>query len=502
MRESLSNEIESIMTVIGHNYDVVVREIILGRTGRKAAIIYIATIGDTNSINLNVLQPLMQMEATSEDSLSDRFKERVMQSTITLSEMMETDSRTVCIRNLLSGNTALMLEDISTYIILSTSNLEGRSIAEPTSESVVRGSREGFVEKISTNISLIRQRIKDPSFTMLQYHVGKRSERELVAAFIKDIANDQMVEEVCRRIELIDIDDAAESGFIEQFIEDNTFSPFPQVMNTERPDRVVSALMEGKVAILLDGTPFVLLVPVTFPMMLYSPEDSNERWLFSSLVRIMRYTLAVISLYLPSLYIAFISFHQGLIPTKLAISITSSREGVPFPTFVEAMMMELTIEILREAAIRLPKPIGQAIGMVGGLVIGQSAVQAGIVSPIMVIIVAVTAISSYTVPLYSAGIAIRMLRFFMMLASAMLGLYGIIMVSLLILSHLMKLKSFGTNYAGVYVHYRPTDWRDSIVKFPLKWLKNRQRLLEPKDNERLHIHETQVEGTGNEGSAE
>lgn len=484
--ETLSDSVKSIMDVIGHNHDVVLREIILGSTGRKAAIIYITTIGSSEVINKSVLQPLMHMEAADDDLSSDGFKARVLGTTIVLSELIESDSVAACVRNILSGNTVLIIDQINSYIILSTAHQEGRNIEEPKSESVVRGSREGFVENISTNISLIRQRIKDPSFTMQQYHVGKRTERELVIAFIKDIANDQIVEEVCRRVETIDIDDAAESGYIEQFIEDNTFSPFPQIMNTERPDRVVNALMEGKVAILLDGTPFVLVVPVTFPMMLYSPEDNNERWLYSSLIRIIRYILVVVSLYLPSLYIAFISFHQGLIPTKLAISITSSREGVPFPTFIEAMMMEITIEILREAAIRLPKPIGQAIGMVGGLVIGQSAVQAGIVSPIMVIVVAVTAISSYTIPIYSAGIAMRLLRFFMMLAAAVLGLYGIIMVTLLLLSHIMKLKSFGTNYAGVFVHYYPSDWKDSVLKFPLKWIKERPKLLDPKDKKRAN----------------
>lgn len=484
--ETLSDSVKSIMDVIGHNHDVVLREFILGSTGRKAAIIYITTIGSSEVINKSVLQPLMNMQAADGDLLADLFKERVLGTTILLSELVEIDSVSASIRNILSGNTVLMIDQISSYIILSTAHQEGRSIQEPKSESVVRGSREGFVENISTNISLIRQRIKDPTFTMLQYHVGKRTERELVIAFIKDIANDQIVEEVCRRIEKIDIDDVAESGFIEQFIEDNTFSPFPQIMNTERPDRVVNALMEGKVAILLDGTPFVLIVPVSFPMMLYSPEDNNERWIYSSLIRFMRYVLVVTSLYLPSLYIAFISFHQGLIPTKLAISITSSREGVPFPTFIEAMMMEITIEILREAAIRLPKPIGQAIGMVGGLVIGQSAVQAGIVSPIMVIVVAVTAISSYTIPIYSAGIAMRLLRFFMMFAAAVLGLYGIIMVTLLLLSHIMKLKSFGTNYAGVYVHYHASDWKDSIIKYPLKWIKDRPKILDPKDDKRAN----------------
>ncbi|MCY8410836.1 spore germination protein, partial [Bacillus haynesii] len=237
---------------------------------------------------------------------------------------------------------------------------------------------------------------------------------------------------VKKRIEKIDIDDVLESGFVEQLIEDNYLSPFPQVQSTERLDRVMSALMEGRVAILLDGTPFVLIVPVTFSMLLQSPEDYYERWLPSSLIRIMRIGAAMISLLGPALYISFISFHPGLIPSELAISITGTRVGVPFPSLIEALIMEVAIEILREAGLRLPKPIGPAMGIVGGIIIGEAAVQAGIVSPIMVIVVAVTAISSFAIPQYSAGISLRMLRFVAMFCAAVFGLYGVIMFFLML----------------------------------------------------------------------
>ena len=218
--------------------------------------------------------------------------------------------------------------------------------------------------------------------------------KELVVAFIKDLASTELVEEIKSRIQKIDIDSVLESGYIEQLIEDNYLSPFPQIQNTERPDRVISALMEGRVAILLDGTPFVLIAPVTFSMLLQSPEDYYERWIPGTLLRLLRFMTAFVSLFAPALYISFISFHPGLIPTKLAISIIGSREGVPFPALIEALIMEVAIEVLREAGLRLPKPIGPAMGIVGGLIIGQAAVEAGIVSPIMVIVVAVTAISS------------------------------------------------------------------------------------------------------------
>ena len=309
-------------------------------------------------------------------------------------------------------------------------------------------------------------------------------QKELVIAYIDEIVKPNLVKEVRKRIETIHLDDVAESGYIEQLIEDNYLSPFTQVQSTERPDRVVAALLEGRVAILLDGTPFALIVPVTFNMLLQSPEDYYERWLSSSLIRLLRYFAAGISLFGPSLYIAFVSFHQGLIPTKLALSMMATRQGVPFPALIEALIMEVAIEILREAGLRLPKPIGPTMGIVGGLVIGEAAVQAGIVSPIMVIVVALTAISSFAIPQYNAGITLRMLRFVAMFSAALFGLYGIILFFLFLCSHLVKLKSFGVSYLSPTVPYRAGDWKDFMVRMPFRMMKHRPRLLKPKDSVR------------------
>lgn len=310
----------------------------------------------------------------------------------------------------------------------------------------------------------------------------------MVIAYIKEIADPNLVEEVKKRIQTINIDDVAESGYVEQLIEDNYLSPFTQVQNTERPDRVFAALMEGRVAILLDGTPFALIVPVTFSMLLQSPEDYYERWLPSTLIRLLRYLAAAITLFAPSIYISFVSFHQGLIPTKLALSMMGTREGVPFPAIIEALIMEVAIEILREAGLRLPKPIGPTMGIVGGLVIGEAAVQAGIVSPIMVIVVAITAISSFAIPQYNAGISLRMLRFGAMFFAALFGLYGVILFFLLLCSHLVKLKSFGVPYVSPTVPYRASDWKDFMVRMPLMMMKRRPKLLHTKDSSRQDSH--------------
>lgn len=480
----LSSDAQQIMLVIGHNFDVVFREFSINGADRQAALIYVGVMSDPDYIHTSILKPLFTEGHMAGTTNSDSLKQYIT-NRVELGRISETPYATEAVRRILSGDAALLVDGLSECILLSTAKGPSRQVQEPTTETLVRGSREGFVEKLSENVSLLRRRIKDPAFTMVKHEVGRRSRTDVVVAYVSNIANREIVEEVNRRIENIDIDEIPESGYIEQFIEDHHFTLFPQILNTERPDKVASSLMQGMVVILTDGTPFALLVPVSLPILLHSPEDYYERWWIGSLLRILRYMIVFFATFLPAIYIALVSYHQGLIPTKLAISITTSREGVPFPTFVEAMIMEITIEILREAGLRLPKPIGQAVGIVGGLVIGQSAVEAGIVSPIMVIVVALTAISSFAIPLYSVGIAIRILRFGMMLAAAVFGLYGLIMASLLLIGHLASLRSFGVDYAGTSLFIKPKLWKDRMFRFPLQWLKERPDFMKTSDRVRM-----------------
>ncbi|RNB90722.1 spore germination protein [Brevibacillus fluminis] len=468
-----------IMERIGQNFDVVLREFRIGGSGARAAIIYISDLADVEKVHEDVLKPLMLVGSGLSGGTGSGVE---VGAVVTVGEITEANSLEVCLDNILRGETVLIIDGRSGAFILGTRYWESRNIEQPISETVVRGPRDGFIETLSTNISLLRRRINNPAFTMVKLRLGERTQKEVVVAYMDGIANQKLVQTVLARVGKINLDDVPESGFIEQFIEDNHFSPFPQVMNTERPDKVVAALMEGRVAILLDGTPFVLLAPVTFWMLLQSPEDYYERWMIGTLLRMLRFISTVMALFLPSIYVALTSYHQGLIPTRLAISIASSREGVPFPTLIEALIMEATIELLREAGIRLPKVVGQAVGIVGGLVIGQSAVQAGIVSPIMLIVVAVTAICSFTLPHYGVAISIRMLRFGMMFAASVMGLYGIMLAFLLLCAHLCKLKSFGVNYTAPYVHTNWRDMKDNIIRAPLQLFKLRPRFLRPKDD--------------------
>nr|WP_245954824.1 spore germination protein [Paenibacillus flagellatus] len=483
MAERLEINIRAMREAIGHSPDVMFRDFAIRRTDSRAVIVYIDGLIDSNALVEQVMKPLMrEVDRTSEVPLDpEAWKDELTNSVLPAADVKAVACLEACVHEVLSGNIALFAEGMAEAVIVGASGGESRSVEEPLSEAVVRGPKDGFVESLRSNTTLLRRRIKDPGFTTVGFTLGRRSRTKLSLFYIKGLTNPDLVEEVESRLRRIDIDDILESGYVEQLIEDRYLSPFPQVQNTERPDRVAGALMEGRVALLMEGTPMALLVPVTFPMLMTSPEDYYERWLPASLIRILRYGAAFLALFLPAIYIALISYNHGLIPTKLVISIAAGREGVPFPSIVEALIMEVTLEILREAGLRLPKPIGQAVGIVGGLVIGQAAVQAAIVSPIMVIVVALTAISSFAFPQYGAGIAIRMLRFAMMLAAAVFGLFGIIMFFILILVHLVRLKSFGTDYLSPFAPMRPGDWRDLVVRLPLQVLTGRPESNETED---------------------
>lgn len=484
---NLQLDLNNINKIIGHNSDVRFREFNLGRTGIKAVIIYIVGLSDKDLIDKYIIKSLMldifedpkQIHSNLEETISIEF---IRNNVLSISELNEMDNINDVVPEILMGATVLLVDGSTEVLVIGTTKGKTRSIQESVSEQSVRGPRISFNENISDNTALLRRNGKNKNLTIIKFEVGQYTKKELHVVFLKDIANPKLVQEVVRRVQKIDIDNVMESGYIEQLIEDNYLSPFPQVQNTERPDIVMAALMEGRVAILLDGTPFVLIAPVTFTMMLQSPEDYYERWIPGTFLRLLRFFTAIISLFGPALYISFVSFHQGMIPTKLAISIIGTRKGVPFPSIIEALIMEISIEILREAGLRLPKPIGPAIGIVGALIIGEAAVQAGIVSQIMVIVVAVTAISSFAIPQYSAGMALRYLRFGAMFFAALFGLYGVTLFFLFLCIHLVKLKSFGVPYVSPISLDEYSDWKDFLVRLPLMMMKRRPKFLHTKND--------------------
>ncbi|WP_096183359.1 spore germination protein [Effusibacillus lacus] len=481
---SLEQDLITIRTLFGQSDDVIIREFQMTQpTNRRAAIVYIDGLVDTKTVNHFLLKPLVNQDkvyGTEGNEENDLLRHIPISEARVLKDMQQ------LAKAVLSGDTVLLLDEGASPLTVSTKGWEKRGVEEPRTESVVRGPRDGFTETLRINTALIRRRLKDPNLRINGIKVGERTDTDVALLFIDGIAKPAIVQKVRERIQQIKIDGVLESGYIEQFIEDSHWSPFPQIQNTERPDKMTAALLEGKVGILVDGSPFGMIAPATFSQFYTSPEDYYERFLIATLIRFIRVLSMFMALLLPSLYIALSSFHPEMIPSKLVIAMAAGRATVPFASIVEAFLMEITMEILREASVRLPGPIGPTIGIVGALVVGESAVRAGIVSPVMVIIVALTTIGSFASPSYSASIALRMLRFPLMIFAGTMGLYGIMLFVIAITVHLCSLESFGIPYLAPMAPRRFVGWKDTFYRSPLYRMLKRPPTNMPQDTERVN----------------
>ncbi|MFC6038917.1 spore germination protein [Paenisporosarcina macmurdoensis] len=380
------------------------------------------------------------------------------------------------VEKLLKGYSILLLDGTSEAIILDTNIQYNRSPEEPTNEKVVRGSHEGFVENLVVNMNLIRKRIESPNLIVKQFTVGNITRTSVSVVYMQGIADEVIVKEVEKRIQAINSDLIFSLGFVEEFLETSVTSPFPQMLNTERPDRVIANILEGRIAILGDGSPTALILPINFFAFYQSPDDYNSRSIAGSFYRMLRMFSFSIAVLLPATYIAIVSFHFEVIPGNLILPVKGSLENIPYQPLVEALLMELIIELIREAGIRLPTPIGQTIGIVGGLVIGESVVRAGLVSNLMVIVVALTAISSFVIPSTEMNTSVRILRFPFMIAAASFGFFGIVFCIMILLIHLCKLESFGRAYFAPLAPFNWKDMRDMLVRLPI-WMQDER----PKD---------------------
>lgn len=482
-------DMQMIRSTFEKSLDVIIREFRIGQGNKlKAAIIYTDGLADSNMIQHFILIPLMNgpfEEIPANLKLeSNNILKWFEKCKLTIGDIKEIPNFHELNNAVLAGNTAIIIEGNKIAISASTLGWEDRGVTEPASQTVVRGPREGFSENFRTNTALIRRKINDANLLCEQKKIGKVTKTNVAVMYIKGIVTDKIVEEVHRRLDRIDIDGILESGYIEEFIQDETYTPFPTIFNTERPDVVAGCLLEGRVAIVVDGTPFVLIVPSLFIQSFQVAEDYYQRADISSLLRMLRITCFLIALVGPSFYIAITTYHQEMLPTPLLISLAAQREGVPFPAFVEAIMMEVTFEILREAGIRMPRAVGQAVSIVGALVLGQAAVEAGIVSASMVIVVSITAISNFVFPAYNMAIAVRMLRFGMMALAASFGLYGITLGLLALLLHLNSIRSFGIPYMSPFGPFILGDHRDTLFRLPHWKMLSRPRLLNQKNIKR------------------
>jgi spore germination protein KA len=486
LSNSLQENIDKIKQDTGNSKDIIIKELSSNNNNNiRMGIIYTNGLVNKNFVQdfiLDTISKKLEKVSADESILSQENVFMLLKQLLLpigcIDEIGDLDTLYI---QLFSGNTITLIDGYNKAIVANSGGGEQRGVEEPSSQTSVRGPKDGFTETLTINISLIRRRIKNPSLWIESKTIGKKTKTDVSILYIKGIASDEIIGEVHSRLDKINIDAILESGYIESLIQDKTFTPFPTMLNTERPDTAAEALLDGRIVIIVDGTPFVLIVPALFVNFFQSSEDYYQRYDISSLIRILRFGCFFIALLTPATYVAITSFHQEMIPTTLIISVAAQREGVPFPVAIEAFLMEVTFEILREAGIRMPRAIGSAMSIVGALVLGEAAVQAGTVSSMMVIIVSITAIASFVSPYFNMAISVRMLRFVFLLLGSTFGLYGIALGLITMVLHLCGLRSFGIPYLYPIGPFNTQDQADTIVRFPLWLINRRPSLISQKD---------------------
>lgn len=478
----LSNRLEenlnTLKKILGSSSDIVYREFSFGsKLQIKAAIIFLEGMTEKTTVNETIIKPFMHGIKVNnlEDKLQAGNLDVVKDGMISVGEIKKTKYISELIDSCLSGDIIFLMESSNEALVIQCRGWKTRAIEEPKTEAVVRGPREGFSETIAINMTMLRRKIKNPNLTFETMQIGTQTKTSVCVVYLKGIVNPKLIREIKKRLSRINTDAILESGYIEQFIEDAPYSIFPTVGNSEKPDTAAAKILEGRAAILIDGTPFVLTVPMLFIEGFQSAEDYYSRTFFSSFLRILRVLAFFISVLLPSTYVVLSTFHQELIPTTLLFTMAAGREGVPFPAILEAGLMVIIFEILREAGVRLPRPVGQAVSIVGALVIGEAAVSAGLVGGIMVIIVALTAVSSFVVPVYTDVESI--LRIFFLILGGSLGIFGIGIGALFILVHIVSLRSFGTPYLSPLAPMSKEDLKDSFIRLHLWNMITRPRAI-------------------------
>ena len=480
--QKIFTEIDKNLDFLKYKYnalvcnDVIIREfsLLAQNIEYKAFVMYIDGMVDSPVINEFILSPLMMRNrANIFDDKQKKFVSEEKIDNVTLKNFKKSKEKNLVdfIYNSLipqnsvdkvtdfsdvysainMGNCMLFVDSLDTAFNLDVKGFKQRNIDSPSNEVVVRGSQEAFVENIRTNTSMIRRLVNNENLVMETLTVGQITKTQVSIGYIKSLANEDLVAEVRYRINNLSVDYLISSGQLEQLIQDSPESLFPQMVATERPDKVSNFLLEGRVVIVVNGSPYVLVAPGVFVDFITSPEDLNLKYQFSNLEKIIRLLAIFLSLLLPGIYIAVTNYHQELIPTELLFTIAAARESVPFPTFVEILLMEVSFELIREAGLRVPTPLGSTIGIVGALILGEAAVSASLVSPVLIIIIAITGICSFSIPDFSLNFTFRIYRFVYIILGYMAGFLGISFGVFIQLAIMCKLKSFGSPYINPYI---------------------------------------------------
>ena len=446
----------------------------------KYCLIFINGMCNNEVINENIVRPIMDNSDIG-DPHSKNLIEIIMNRILIIGEIVKESKLEKIIRALVYGDTILLIDGSNEVLVINTKGFPVRNIEEPMSETIVKGPREGFTESVIVNLSLIRKKIRTSDLKFKMKVIGERTKTTIYICYIEGLAKEEILEELERRLDQIKIDGVIGSGGIEEFIRDEPLSPFATIGSSERPDTIAGKLLKGRIAIISDGTPVVLTLPFIFLEQFQINEDYYDSFFMASINRLVRIIGFLLTTSVPAIYIALTTFHQEMVPTTLLIGIYQAREGVPFPTVVEAMLILFAFEILREAGLRLPKHVGQAVGIVGALVLGDAAVNANIISAPMIIVGAITGISSFLLPKMLGALIV--VRIIFLILSSILGLYGYIFGVIGLFIHLMSMKSYGIPYTTNIYPTELKDFQDMAIRIPW-WLMNYRTKLVAKDSVR------------------
>ena len=464
--------------------DIIIRPMILGQEQKiHCLVVYIEVAVSNMMLEDSVIGKLVNHMW---EMPKDEILEFVDENGLGISDVKTLDTMSEALAAMFAGNAIFFFDGYPHSIKVSSKGYPNMGVQEASREKVLRGSKEGFSDAVKTNSALVRKRLRDTRLKVVEQQIGTRSNTMLQMLYIDDLVREEFLEDVKERLDSFEIDGILDSGMLEQLTEDTWYSPFPQYQTTERPDRAAQELLNGKIVLLCDNSPVALVLPGAFNSFMESSEDWYNRFEMASFLRLLRYLAMLAATLLPGLYLAVIRFHTQILPTNLILSFAEAREGVPFSSVVELVFLELSFELIREAGVRIPGALGNAIGIVGGLIIGQAAVEANLVSPIVVMIVALTALGSLAIPNEEFASAFRLLKYFFLFLGGYLGIYGIVLGAFLTISHLAGLLSFGAPYLVPFVKKEPEKGVGSgILRIPFN--KRYQRPIYAKKDESVRL---------------
>ena len=483
----LDKNIEQYESYFSDAGDLVKRRLTIGdKVQLDIYVSYIDMLADRGLIERQVITRLIDGKPELTNGFED-IADTLMNGMAT-ADLSEKDNLEEIRDAVLSGDTVLFADGFDKALVISSKGWPNRGVPTTDTEPTVNSSKEAFSEVFRINTMLIRRRIRDSRLKVWQTVCGRRSKTSVALMYMEDVVRPSILEEAKKRLAKIDIDALAGAGALEQFIEDDHKSVFPQVQMTERPDKAASGILEGRIVIVIDNSPFVLLIPTTLNVLYQASDDYSERFYTASLLRIVRYIAGFLAIALPGIYLSVAIFHPDMLPMLMTFKMAAAREAVPLPAVFEILLMEAAFELLHEAGIRLPRAVGSSIGIIGGLIIGQAAVEAGLVSPIVVIVVAATEIAGFTIPNYGLFSGFRLSKYMITILSACLGFLGLWAGLIILIVHLSGIRSFGIPYlypfsSGTVNDY--SDFKDSIFRAPVSMMKKRPIFANPVETGRM-----------------